>query len=321
MDEFADSGRRAWARRGWAGEGGATALMTTAGHVFRIKPLPYATLRKIDTTERWHEVLFAYAVERYEALVEPSGGSALVVCGNERDAHHLQRYPFEEIVVTGFGDRRRDIARVTLGDPRISYQQANAEALPFASRSFDVVVCKEGLHHLPRPVAGLYEMLRCCRKAAIVIEPFESALERALERFGIATCYEREGRGRRAGGNAARPGGGEAAARAAPHINPFERDNYVFRWSRRQLETILNSYYLDSDYAVELTVGWLSKRAVRDRSGSLRELVALAASAAALVPGLRGNLAIGVIVPGSDLPPDEDAMAQAFSTERRVAAE
>ena len=58
-------------------------------------------------------------------------------------------------------------------DSRVSYHKENCENLSFASQSFDLVFCKEGLHHLARPVQGLYEMLRVSRKAVIFVESYD----------------------------------------------------------------------------------------------------------------------------------------------------
>jgi len=51
------------------------------------------------------------------------------------------------------------------------YQVENAEALSFTDNAFDYVFCKESYHHFPRPMIGLYEMLRVAKKAVILIEP------------------------------------------------------------------------------------------------------------------------------------------------------
>ena len=289
-------------------------LGLAGGHGFRVRTFPYRALRAISSRERFHEVLFCTALDRLHELGAGDARTALAVCGNERDALYLQRHSFDRIVISGFGDHAAAVERVTGGDPRVSYVRENGESLSFASQSFDVVICKEGLHHLARPVAGMYEMLRCCRRAAILIEPFESTLERALEWLGLATCYEREGLGRRAGRKATRAGGSTCVAHVSPHINPFERDNYVFRWTRREIETLLNSYYLDSDYRVDMTVGWLSKRALADRPMPVREVVALGGWMAANVPGLRGNVMTTVILPGKNVPPDAQRARQAFAT-------
>ncbi len=47
----------------------------------------------------------------------------------------------------------------------------NAEKLSFADNSFDVVFCKEAFHHFPRPIIALYEMIRVCKTAVVLIEP------------------------------------------------------------------------------------------------------------------------------------------------------
>jgi len=51
------------------------------------------------------------------------------------------------------------------------YSVENAESLSFNDNSFDIIFCKEALHHMPRPLVAIYEMLRVCRKALILIEP------------------------------------------------------------------------------------------------------------------------------------------------------
>ena len=51
------------------------------------------------------------------------------------------------------------------------YGIENAEALSFQDNAYDVVFCKEALHHFPRPVIGLYEMIRVASEVVILIEP------------------------------------------------------------------------------------------------------------------------------------------------------
>ncbi len=53
------------------------------------------------------------------------------------------------------------------------FAAANAENLGFADGSFDFVLCKEALHHFPRPAVGFYEMFRVCKYALVMIEPIE----------------------------------------------------------------------------------------------------------------------------------------------------
>lgn len=52
-----------------------------------------------------------------------------------------------------------------------AYSKQNAENLNFQPNSFDYVLIKETLHHLPRPWLAIYEAFRVCRKGVIIIEP------------------------------------------------------------------------------------------------------------------------------------------------------
>ena len=52
-----------------------------------------------------------------------------------------------------------------------SFSKQNAEDLNFDSNSFDYVLIKETLHHLPRPWLAIYEAYRVCKKGVIIIEP------------------------------------------------------------------------------------------------------------------------------------------------------
>ena len=52
-----------------------------------------------------------------------------------------------------------------------SFSKENAEELNFDSNSFDYVLIKETLHHLPRPWLAIYEAYRVCKKGVIIIEP------------------------------------------------------------------------------------------------------------------------------------------------------
>ncbi len=51
------------------------------------------------------------------------------------------------------------------------FSSADAENLAFDDGSFDIVLAKETLHHLPRPYLALYEMLRVAREGIVLVEP------------------------------------------------------------------------------------------------------------------------------------------------------
>lgn len=59
---------------------------------------------------------------------------------------------------------------------RFELVNASAEETPFASNSFDFVLCSEVLEHLPSWKKGLAELKRICRKKIVVTIPLEKSL-------------------------------------------------------------------------------------------------------------------------------------------------
>lgn len=66
-----------------------------------------------------------------------------------------------------------------------NYSKENVESLSYDDGQFDFVLCKETLHHLPRPYIGLYEMLRVSKVGVVLIEPYDRFLNASLiEKLG-----------------------------------------------------------------------------------------------------------------------------------------
>ena len=65
--------------------------------------------------------------------------------------------------------------------------------MSFADNSFDYVFIAASLHHLPRPIVGLYELIRVAKYGVIVIELNDSWLTRLATRFKLATEIEETG--------------------------------------------------------------------------------------------------------------------------------
>jgi SAM-dependent methyltransferase len=230
-----------------------------------------------------------HAVGRYRALRDAQGqglGTVLSIGANRREARAFSNHPFDEICLTGVLDPDDGVREIVKSDSRVHYEKQNCENLSFASGSFDLVFCKESLHHLARPVLGLYEMLRVCRDAAMILEPFDSQLNILLQRLGLNTVYESD------------------------YLGDLRlRDNFVYRWDRKQLEFLLNSLYLQSGYSLELTLGWMSGRFNGHRNVAVRRFAAVAGWLTGFIPGSRGNYMTALIVPGRDLPPDPKSAA------------
>ena len=115
---------------------------------------------------------FLDAVNELFVLAEPRGKQVLEVgCGEGKLATHLIRNapaPARYLAT--------DLSLDTVGggvDPRIEFKPASIYELPFATDSFDIVVCCEVLEHLERPSAGLAELARVARERVLISTPWE----------------------------------------------------------------------------------------------------------------------------------------------------
>jgi SAM-dependent methyltransferase len=236
------------------------------------------------TWEEFHHFLIRDSMDRVFAdftQLKTRRLTILAICADWKEASTLRQFPFETITLTGLLPADAKMREFLEQDSRIRYEQQNAESLRFESQSFDIVFCKEGLHHLARPVLGFYEMLRTCRTAVVFIEGYDGWLNRRLERAGLSSIYETDQAG-----------------------NIGQRRNYVFRWGRRLLEELLNSYYLDSGWTVSLVSAWMGSRVQFGKRTWLRRVGVTAGWILSFLPGFEGNYLTVIIRPGGDLPVD-----------------
>jgi SAM-dependent methyltransferase len=250
----------------------------------RVRRRSLDALLRVQRFEDYHDLVFREALDPHCQAAKRAGravGSVLALGAGWREAQALVAWPFERIVLSGVAEPDAVVQEIAARDPRVVYELANGEALPYASRSFDLVLCKEALHHLARPVLGLYEMLRVCRHRAVIVEPWDCALLRGFDRLGWTTRIER----------------GQVE-------NLVARDNHVFHFGLRMLEALLASYYLESGARCDVRVGWLSTRVLMPRPARVRRALLAAGWVASHLPGAAGNLATVSIEPGNDLPPD-----------------
>jgi ubiquinone/menaquinone biosynthesis C-methylase UbiE len=70
---------------------------------------------------------------------------------------------------------------------------ADSERLPFKDNNFDLVLVRDGLHHLPHPFKGMLEMNRVGRLGFIMIEAQKSFVTNLLIKLGFALEYEVSG--------------------------------------------------------------------------------------------------------------------------------
>lgn len=118
------------------------------------------------------------------------------------------------------------------------FSQENAEKLSFKDASFDWGAVKAGLHHLPRPMLGLYELLRVARHGIILMEGHDGLALRKIRRFWFS---ERDWE---------------------------ESGNYVYRFTQREIEKVCLSLNLPM-YAVRTRFLPWNRRQERCKKGTL----------------------------------------------------
>jgi uncharacterized protein YbaR (Trm112 family) len=123
------------------------------------------------------------------------GSTVLTICGGSGvDAEFLARRGARVIlsdIALGVVLQARDRAR-RFG-LELDLVVADAEALPFADSSLDIVYVHDGLHHLEQPAVGLAEMARVARRAVSISEPADAFATRSAVRVGLADKREEAG--------------------------------------------------------------------------------------------------------------------------------
>ncbi|MFA5061446.1 MAG: methyltransferase domain-containing protein [Candidatus Pacearchaeota archaeon] len=235
---------------------------------------------KVKSNKSFHTFFFENSLSLYQSTLKNKKdfGSVLALGANEREAEELVKYPFSKIVLSGITSVNEKIKEVIRKDKRVLYVRQNIEKISFKEGSFDLVFVKEAIHHVARPVLGLYEMLRVAKKGVIFIEPQESLFGNIFDKFGLTSQYEKNQIG-----------------------NLKFRDNFVYRWRKKEIIKLLNSYYLNSGYNVYFKSCWMSNR-YNLKFESLIRLLNFLGWLISFIPGNKGNYLICFIVPGKDLP-------------------
>jgi ubiquinone/menaquinone biosynthesis C-methylase UbiE/uncharacterized protein YbaR (Trm112 family) len=123
------------------------------------------------------------------------GSTVLTICGGSGiDAEFLARKGarviLSDIAVGVLLQARERARRFGL---ELDLLVADAEALPFADASVDIVYVHDGLHHLERPAVALAEMTRVARRGVSISEPARAFATSAAVRLGLAEASEEAG--------------------------------------------------------------------------------------------------------------------------------
>lgn len=142
--------------------------------------------------------------------------SVLAVCGSSYDNQILNNFGFSNYLITSAYKSLPGIKR---------YKFADAQKLPFKDCSYDIVLVNLGLHHCASPHQALCEMYRVAKKVVIAHEAQDSWIIRMMVKLNLILDYEIvKGEGEHEG------------------IINTSTVNYVYRWTRRDVEKTINSY-------------------------------------------------------------------------------
>jgi SAM-dependent methyltransferase len=143
--------------------------------------------RTADNTHPYVAWLNNYRLRKAAEMMRDSvaGKTVLSICGGDgQEADFFQRRGASVTVI--------DLSTIALRAARLrnpSLQCAcmDAEELTFPSASFDWVIVRDGLHHLGRPLKGLYEAERVCRLGFVILEGQDSLPVRFGDR--LILCF------------------------------------------------------------------------------------------------------------------------------------
>jgi len=115
---------------------------------------------------RWQAYIRQTLEYTLDALRLSGRESTLDVGCGTGEFEHMAIGRFPQLRITGIdvAPQMIAVAREKLADvPRVSFQVAQAEDLPFGQEEFDIVVCANMLHHVREPRQVLQECVRVLR--------------------------------------------------------------------------------------------------------------------------------------------------------------
>ena len=148
------------------------------------------------------------------------GKSILCVCSGRGDEAITLLKKGAIVTATDISQPVLDLIKYK--EPKLKTELMDAENMPYEDNSFDYVLVKHGLHHLPRPILGLYEMTRVAKSGIIVIEAQDTWAMNILLKFNMAEKIEESG-------------------------------NFVYRFSRKEMKKIFNTMFI---HDVQIKTEW-----------------------------------------------------------------
>ena len=113
-----------------------------------------------------------------------------ICCGDGFEAEFLYKHG---AIVTVTDISKEAVLAAKRRCPNLKGVAADSENLPFKDSSFDLVLVRDGLHHLPNPHKGISEMNRVGKYGFIMIEAQKSIIMEVLIKLKFALEYEISG--------------------------------------------------------------------------------------------------------------------------------
>lgn len=173
-----------------------------------------------DTVDSWRHMRMHRLLD---PLLEANKNALWLTVGDGRygkEAHYILEHRARAMATDISDTLLKEAARAEyISD----YSRQNAEALTYEDREFDFVLCKESLHHFPRPFRALYEMIRVSKKGVVLIEPTDLKIGATL-RWKIFMAFVESAR--------------KLTGRSGGHQLFEEVGNYVYGISRLEMEKV-----------------------------------------------------------------------------------
>jgi ubiquinone/menaquinone biosynthesis C-methylase UbiE len=137
---------------------------------------PFAALPVHSEADGMARTLAAAGIQPGVEVLDVACGPGIVACAMAQQGARVHGVDLTPAMIEQARERQRD-RRIEYVD----WQVADARQLPFADRTFDIVVTRYSFHHMPDPAAVLREMRRVCRPGGrvVVIDATPSAATQA----------------------------------------------------------------------------------------------------------------------------------------------
>jgi ubiquinone/menaquinone biosynthesis C-methylase UbiE len=134
----------------------------------------------LDTVDAWRHLRMLDFVDCFVG-----GNDQWLTVGDSvgHDTRILKQMGVKSVVSSNLDSQNLDSAKKAGAIDE--YLTINAESIDLPSNSYDYVLCKESLHHMPRPYLAVYEMLRISRKGVFFIDPQDSYIDWPAKKSGF----------------------------------------------------------------------------------------------------------------------------------------